>query len=221
MSLLTSEKKFNTVTHCNIPIGTEVQCIFNNDTKLMLRFVGYEEDSFLLFRFPIITGIANYLVPNMPISAMFSTSGFNVAFRSSLSLALPKQRLGFFHYPDKFRLYEIRAGKRFDCLIPTAIMLEKKYVGVLQDISVVGCKLTFDAISGTSLRNFEQGQRINIEIWSPNETFSISASIMRILKSFSRITLGLSFSGLAKEDIQNLEAFLHSLQFSGLTSEQS
>ncbi len=220
MSILPAEKKFATATHCNIPIGTDVQCIFNNNAKLVLRFVGYEEDSFLLFRFPIITGIASYLTPHAPISAVFSTSGYNVAFKSSLSLALPKQRLGFFHYPDKFRLYEIRAGKRFDCLIPTAVMLEKKYVGVMQDISLVGCRLTFDAISGTPLRNFEQGQRIKIEIWAPNEVLTISTVVMRVSKNFSRVTLGLSFGDLAKEDAQNLEGFLHSLQFSGLTKEE-
>ncbi len=221
MSLLAAEKKFITATHCSIPIGTDVQCVFANNTKLTLRFVGYEEDSFLLFRFPIITGIAAYLAPNTPISALFTTSGFNVAFKSTLSLALPKQRLGFFHYPDRFRLYEIRSGKRFDCLIPAAVMLEKKYVGVLQDISLMGCRLTFDAITGTPLRNFAQGQRIKVEVWAPNETFNIGATVMRISKNFSRITLGLSFGDLAKDDTQNLEAFLHSLQFSGLTNEQS
>ncbi len=215
-----AEKKFSTATHCNIPMGTEMQCLFNNDTRLTLRFVGYEEDSFLLFRFPLITGIANYLAPNVAMSAIFKTSGYNVAFKSSLSFALPRQRLGFFHYPDQFRLYEIRAGKRYGCLIPAAVMLEKKYIGVLQDISILGCKLTFDAISGTPLRNFEQGQQIIIEIWAPNDNLTIGATVMRVVKNFSRISLGLSFGELGKDDIKNIEAFLHTLQFSGLTKKE-
>ncbi len=215
-----AERKFTTAFHCDIPIGTEMQCLFNNDTKLLLSFVGYEQDSFLIFKFPLITGLANYLAPNVPMSAIFQTSGFNVAFKSSLTHALPKLRLGFFYYPEQFRLYEIRTGKRYDCLIPAAVMLEKKYVGVLQDVSLSGCRLTFDAISGTPLRNFEQGQRINVEIWAPNDTLTIAGTVMRIAKSFSRITLGLSFGELHKDDVKNLEAFLHGLQFSGLTKNE-
>ncbi len=218
-NLVVPEKKFKVVTHYPIAIGTELNCLFNNSTKLSLRCVGIEEDSFLLFRFPIITGLANYMQAATPLSIFFNSQGYKVAFKTSISLSLPKLRLCFCSYPIGFHLLEVREEERVQCLIPTAVMLDKKYVGVLQDISLNGCLLTFDSIHGTPLRSFRQDQRLSLEIWTPKDTFYIQGTIKRLIKNFTRISLGMSFNNLSKDDERNLESFLYSLRFSGVTNE--
>ncbi len=214
-----ADKKFKTVAHYPIPLGTEMTSIFPNNTKLGIHFVGYEEDSFLLFRLPVITGIANYMQISTPISATFTLGAHKVAFKTSISLPLIKQRLAFCTYPAGFRLYEIRYDERFECLIPAAVMLDKKYVGVLRDISASGCLVSFDSVHGTPLRNFQTDQSITLEIWTPQETLQIAGTITRVSKNFLRVSLGINFGNLSKEDMYHLDDFLYNLRFTGVTQQ--
>ncbi len=215
------EKRYKTAAHYPLSLGTEMACIFNNDAKLVVNLVGFEEDSFLLFRLPVITGIANYMQLSTPIVATFTQGAHKIVFKTTISLPLAKQRLAFCSYPMSYHLYEIRDEERFDCLIPAAIMLDKKYVGVLRDISASGCLLSFDAIHGTPLRNFQTDQRIALEIWTPQETLQIMGVIKRISRNFLRISLGITFGTLSKDDLRNLQDFLYNLRFSGVTHDES
>ncbi len=207
-----SERKCRVVTHCEIPIGMEMACLFTSGTKTVLRFIGYDEGEFLLFKFPSISNVASYLALDTAISAVFQHDGYKVLFKSSIKFSLPKRRLGFFHYPANFRMYEIRAKERVNCLVPVSINIEQQYVGVMEDLSLTGCKVTFDGIYGTSLRDIGEGNEYILNIWTPTKKLEIKAKVIRVEKSFTRTSLGMVFGEVEKQKMKTLMLILDTLR---------
>ncbi len=207
------------INNMDVPMGTVFTCLFKNNTKLEAHLVGYEHDNFFLFKFPTISGIANYLTKDAPIAALFKANGFNVTFASTLSIPIPRKFLAFCEYPAKFKLYEIRNTTRADCLLPVAITInENRFFGVVQDISPDGCRLTLEGVHGTDLRKVEQGERIKLEVWTQKDTINVSGVIMRCIKNIARVTFGVSFADVSKQDDAIIHDFISSLQYSGIAS---
>ncbi len=214
------EKKFKLVRNFDIPLGTDMSAIFPTGTKISIRFLGYEVDDFLLFKFPLVSNVASYLAPDISMSAAFQHDGHNVLFKSSVKYALPKQRFAFLAYPDNFRVYEVRKTERVNCLLPTSIELDKKYYGVLEDISTTGSRLTFDSVYQTSLRDLESGRLLEINIITPKDNLTIQTTIMSVRKSFTRVTLGLKFNDDSKQGQKILSKFIDSIKFTGINKEE-
>ncbi len=208
----TQDRKCRVVSHCEIPIGMEMACMFSNGTKTTLRFIGYEEGEFLLFKFPSISNVASYLALDTAVSTVFQHDGYKVLFKSSIKFSLPKRRLGFFHYPANFRMYEIRAKERVSCLVPVSITIEQQYVGVMEDLSLTGCKITFDAIYGTSLRDIGQGNEYTLTVWTPTKKLEIKGKVMRVERSITRISLGIVFGEVEKQKMKVLMNILDALK---------
>ncbi len=205
-----------TMYNMDIPLGTVFTCLFKNGTKLETQLVGYEHDNFFLLKFPTISGIGNYLVKDTPMAVLFKAKGFNVTFASTLNTPIPRKFLSFCNYPAKFKLYEIRNTTRTDCLLPASVTVkDERYYGVVQDISQDGCKLVLEGVGGTNLRKLEQGERIQLEIWTQRDAMHVNATIMRSMKNISRVMLGLAFADVTKQDLAIIQSFISSLQYTG------
>ncbi len=204
----------------DVPIGTVFTCLFKNNTKLDAQLVGYEHDGFFLLKFPTISGIANYLTKDAPIAALFKANGFNITFATTLSLPIPRKFLSFCNYPSKFKLYEIRNTTRADCLLPMAITVDGvRFFGVVQDISMDGCRITFDGVEGTDLRKLDSGDSVLLEIWTQKEAINAKVIIMRAVKNINRISFGVSFTELTKMDTAAIQGFILSLKYTGVVSQ--
>ncbi len=212
------DQKQVTLYDIEVPLGTVFTCLFKNNIKLETHLVGYEHNNFFLLKFPTISGIANYLVKDASFAALFKTSGLNVTFSSVLTHTMPRKFLAFCEYPVKFKAYEIRNAERVDCLLPAAMDVGiKRHFCVVQDMSLHGCKVTLDGVEGTSLRKLELGESVNLEMWTQKDTITVSATIKRVLKNISRVTLGLSFGDLSAQDAAVIQAFVLSLRYSGVS----
>ncbi len=205
----------------DIPLGTTFSCLLKNNTKFETQLVGYEHDNFFLLKFPTVTGIDTYLTREANIAARFSTSGYTITFVSVITIPIARRFLAFCQYPANFKVSEIRNTKRVDCLIPTGGTVSgsnTKFVGVIQDISMAGCRLILEGIHGTLLRKLEAGHRLTLEAWTQKDTLNIEATVVRASQGISRVVLGLSFSDLSKQDLAVIESFIYSLQYTGPTS---
>ncbi len=214
------DQKQITLYDVDVQLGTVFSCLFKNNMKLETQLVGYEQDNFFLLKFPTMSGIANYLVRDASFAALFKTSGLNVTFSSVLTYTIPRKFLAFCEFPSRFKAYEIRNAERMDCLLAAALDVGiKRYFCVVQDISVKGCKVTLDGVEGTSLRKLESGESVKLEVWTQKDTITVSATIMRVLKNVSRVTLGLSFGNLIPQDAAVIQSFILSLRYSGVSIE--
>ncbi len=213
------DQKPITAYNVDVDLGTVFTCLFQNNVKLETQLVGYEHDKFFLLKFPTISGISNYLVRDSNFSALFKSHGHNVTFMSSLTNVIPRKFLAFCAYPERFKVYEIRSSARTACLLPCAVTIGiEKYFGVVQDISIDGCKLSLDGIQGTRLRDIQREQKIQIEMWTQKDNIVVNAVVMRVLSSISRVSLGLCFGNLSKQDSAIIQSFVQSLQYSGTGS---
>ncbi len=201
-----------------IPLGTTFTCVLKNNTKFETQLLGYEHDNFFLLKFPTVTGIDAYLVHNAAIAGRFRTSGYHITFATVITLPIPRRFLAFCQYPSQFKVYEVRNTKRMDCLIPSGVTLEgveDKFYGVIQDISMSGCRLILEAIHGTVLRKLAVGHRLVLEAWTQKDTLNVEAVVTRANHSISRVVVGLSFNDLSKQELSIIESFMYSLQYTG------
>ncbi len=205
----------------DIPLGTTFSCSLKNNTKFETQLVGYEHDNFFLLKFPTVTGIDSYLTRDAHLAALFQTSGYTITFASIITIPIPRRFLAFCKYPANFKVSEIRNTKRIDCLIPTGGTVlggNTRFVGVIQDISLAGCRLILEGIHGTLLRKLEVGNRLELEAWTQKDTLNIEAAVVRVQHNISRVVLGLSFNGLSKQDTSIIESFIYSMQYTGTSS---
>ncbi len=205
-------QKFTAVRSLEIPLGTSITCMFKKNIKIETRVLGYDEDAFLLLKFPTLSGINQYLLKDTVFAALFKTSGYTVAFTSAIDIALTRQFLAFCAYPAHFKLYEIRGSKRVECLVPTAVDIDnQRYFGVIENVSSTGCRITFSGVHGTRLRKVEKDQALFIEAWTQNDTLPVDGVVVRAESSVSKVRLGVSFSTLNRQNVAVLEKFIHSL----------
>lgn len=149
----------------NIPLKTVTSKDFCLDIgiKLLVEFEGLN----LTFHNSTLVGIEHgkYLLLKAPspfesfdrdrideeilvLKALYK--GTIYAFRSRLMALISKpSRLMFIQYPQRIEHHELRAHKRFKCSIVAQAQVDKKERGgVIENISMGGCRCTIQTVSG-------------------------------------------------------------------------
>ena len=210
-------QKARDVYALDIPMGTPITCLLNKSEKIITRIVGFEQDHFILLKFPVLTGIKSYLQERMPFAAHLSLGSSSIFFSSYIDAVFERKFLALCQYPSLFKVFDMRTGKRVDCLVPAGILLNDcYYYGVIKDISDGGCHFVLDAVRGTDVRKVVQGDMLTLELGPQNDTLMITGEVMHAKKSLARTTLGIAFRGMEPRDRTRLTAYLQHLLCNGL-----
>lgn len=212
-------QKSKDVYALDIPMGTAITCLLNKSEKIIARMVGFEVDSFLILKFPVIAGIKSYLVERTPFAAHLSLGSSSIFFSSAIDAVMERKFLALCQYPSVFKVFDLRLNKRVDCLVPAGVMLNDcYYYGVIKDLSDGGCHFVLDAVRGNELRKVAAGDMLTLELGPSGDTLMITGEVMHARSSLARTTLGIAFRGIEARDQGRLASYLQHLLCNQLSS---
>lgn len=205
-------RRLKTIYSVEMPIGVTITCLVNKVEKIDTRLIGYEEDSFIILKFPYLTCIKKYLAENMPVNASFSCGNTNIFFTSYIETAVIKKFLAICDYPPHFKMIDLRKARRVQCLVPAGISLDTGYhYGVLRDISAGGCQLVLNAAHMEVPALPEVNETLALELGPQNSTQLLTGTIKHVQKNKNLTALGIAFMSLADREVSKLEDYVQRL----------
>lgn len=205
-------QKSRDVYSLDIPMGTSITCLLNKTEKIITRVVGYEQDNFIIMKFPVLAGIKSYLVERASFAAHLNVGSSSIFFSSHIDAVLERKFIALCQYPSVFKVFDMRLTKRVDCLVPAGIMLNDcYYYGVLKDLSDGGCHFILDAVRGNEIRKAAAGDMLTLEMGPLGDTIMITGEVMHSRSNLARTTLGIAFRGMDARDKARLNNYLQHL----------
>ena len=205
-------QKARDVYALEIPLGTPITCLLNQTEKVITRLLGIEQDNFLLLKFPALTGVRQYLQERTPFAAHCNLGSSSIFFSSYIDCVIERKFLALCQYPSLFKVFDMRAGKRVECMVPAGIILNDAYhYGVVKDIGDGGCNFVLDAVRGNDARPMATGDMLTLELGPSHDTLIITAEVMHAKRGLARTTLGIAFRGMDARDRARLSVYIQQL----------
>lgn len=134
-----------------LEIGINLLIDFEDlDLTLHSALVGIEHGKYLLLKAPVpLESFEKKTIRKKELVIKSLYRGTIYAFRSRLmALISEPSRLMFIQYPDRIEHHELRAHKRFRCsIVAQARVNEAERGGVIENISMGGCRCTLESFS--------------------------------------------------------------------------
>lgn len=188
-----------------VSLGTLLQLQFEGLGSSRSTLVGMEPGKFLIVNTPPIAEIGSKLFMKNHGIVRYLSSGNVYAFRCTL-LGLIKEpfRLAILSYPEAFENMNLRKHERISCILDAAVShYEKKYGGLVTDLSIGGCSFEFNKSDLTAFPEIKIADKliIFIQLKQRADLPDIHAIVRSMKKDKDTLSLGMQFvpAGLTAE----------------------
>lgn len=169
----------------------------NDDSRLSCELVGLVHFEFLILRLPWVPGLRQRLLPGNRGTLRFVSEGELYGFHVEIINHVAKPALMLFlAYPEVVETLSLRKHKRMICALPASVHSRRgEGLGIIQDLSMGGCRLVMDVRGQAGLRQMIVGDELLLQISLSTNALppSVSSVVRSVSLETSRITLGLSF----------------------------
>lgn len=183
----------------HIEVGTPVLLESGaNRDRVKGIYVGAVGTQHVIFSVPLTAGIRGRMRVGNRVTVRYIAKGTVYGFHSTISefKAEPAPLL-FLDYPDRVEEMEIREHSRVDCYFPASIRTKGGGIieGLIVDISLGGCRLTFETDPDAPPPSLDKGSRITADFYILEErnSYTLKAELMHMLKQGNKLCLGLKF----------------------------
>lgn len=206
----------------NLPIdmGTELIIeIVNLGLRVKGVLVGFEYGSYVIVRLSprdLVGSFRSEEVLASVIIIRYLFKGSVYGFKTSIinTVSSPARML-FTRYPDKIEGMNIRANRRYSCILPVRATLgDDTYDGVIVDICMDGGRCVIRKPQTSDMdglyRAIDANKAAGIKLNLPgvDRPLDIKASIRNISKDNDRVSFGASFGEMAQQDRSSLQTFI-------------
>lgn len=161
------------------------------------EYLGASHYDFLIIRLPTIPGLVKQLLPRTSISISYLHSGAVNTFSSEvITYSFKPALLLFTSYPDRVSIMETRKHQRVTCALPVHLSTPHgEAEGVIQDLSMGGCRIVLEMTGQSMLRKLASGESVMLQsAFSSSGTASHGLGVVRNLETVgSRLVVGFSF----------------------------
>ncbi len=206
----------------NLPIdmGTELIIeIVNLGLRVKGALVGLEYGSYVIVRISpkdLVGSFRSEDVLESVIIIRYLFKGSVYGFKTTIinTVSSPARML-FTRYPDKIEGMNIRANKRYSCILPMQATLgDETYDGVMLDICMNGGRCVIKKPPATDMdglyRAIDANKTTGIKLNLPgvDRPLDIKASVRNISKDNDRVSFGASFDSMPQQDSSSLQMFI-------------
>jgi c-di-GMP-binding flagellar brake protein YcgR len=204
-----------------IALGMLLQLQFQGLGSSRSTLVGMEPGKFLIVNTPPIAEIGSKLFMKNHAIVRYLSSGNVYAFRCTL-LRLIKDpfRLSVLSYPESFENMNLRKHERISCILDASVSLdEKKYDGLVTDLSIGGCNFEFSKSDSTEFPDIKIADEllIFIQLKQRTDLEGIHVAVRSMQKDKDSLSLGMEF--VAADQAAGLELirkeladFIHTIE---------
>lgn len=181
-----------------IEVGTPAILEFGaSQERIKSVYVGALKKRHVLFGVALTTGIKAKAREGNRVTVRYMHKGTVFGFKTEVAdfRAHPSPIL-FLNYPITVEEMEIRGARRVDCFFPCTISAGSAAVeGLIVDISIGGCKLTFESDPNTYIPKIEAGSKIKADFYILEERnrYTLKAVLMHKKVEDDKLNLGLQF----------------------------
>ena len=195
-----SDKGHGAAEHILAELGTGMLVTFaRTATPFKTVFVGMEEHSYLIIRFPAGSRVHDYLYEGNEAVIKYISAGKVFGFRSEVVGYLFKKRLILvvFAYPKEIEIHQLRKEQRIEFLVPGVLKSGgAAWEGFVVDISPGGCRFSVtESSSGANQFEVAVGSEANIsfQLVGMEAHNQVSCKIKSVEKHHDLMSTGLEF----------------------------
>lgn len=200
----------------NMELGSQMGLQFNNIPQpFKAILIGLEPQQYLILKIVIPQEFRKHIIKGAKLRITFLSSGSEYGFSTAIVDHITEPyKLIFISYPKTVENLDARSKTRVCCYIPaTATMNEKNIKGILNDISITGCK--FIIKFPVNLQPRQLMLIDNIQLFFPIMGFSalqtFSGKVRNTTIDKEKIAMGIEFTDLSEELQSSISNYITSV----------
>lgn len=203
-------------TRLNMELGSQMGLQFENIPQpFKAILIGLEPQQYLILKIIIPQEFRKYITKNAKLKISFLSAGSEYGFSTEIVDHISEPyKLIFISYPKSVENLDARARTRVCCYIPaTATMNEKNIKGILNDISINGCR--FIIKFPVNLQPRQLMLIDNIQLFFPilgfSELQTFTGKVRNTTIDKEKIAMGIEFTDLSEELQASINNYVESV----------
>ncbi len=198
----------------NFDVGLKMSLVINenNDNKILLTLIGWDAQTFLLAKGPLLKTIK--LTSSDDCVIRFVKDGVAYGFKTSmLSMQYSPVPMIFFKYPEDIKSMPFRKSKRVKTNIPAKVLKREKenqFITIdakIIDLSETGCLVEAPSNNSTDSLDKNDGFFVNFLIF--DKSVEIDCIIKNIRQKDDIVLFGSEFGSIADHVKETIASFIN------------
>ena len=180
------------------------------EERLRSIFVGMDPPAYLIIQTPRSSDMENCLYEGNGVIVRYLCLGNVYGFRSELLHHITEPfRLMFLSYPGKVETLNLRKHSRVDSHIPATLHLnQEKIEGVIMDISVKGCRFSFNLQESNLALQAGQKVQLSFPLLGLEGEKHVEGEVRSITQDSNKASIGVQFDELDADVSAKVETYV-------------